>query len=573
VSDILPQIQPETSGSVQKLDVPFTDFMTHAYAQGQDQSLLKSLSNITENEVNSHRDSPMLQPDDLNQKYKIGGLKFTEPMRDSEAKVMNERERNRMDQEMYLYSGASKSRFFPGMAASILGSMANPVDFGSMFIPFVGEGAKANELFESGRMVAGTLKRGLITREAIERTGVPLPKVVASMAQGMLWQGMAEVPKIYESHMEGQPMPHIGADILGQGAFAAILHGMVSGLSRLSPDTHEAMAKQAMNDFINDLDISAHKYVPLDEHVIAYQAMERDRELRERAANSVDVDAIKRNVVKERGEYPIDAALKSRNTGEIRTGPLHPLIEGYEHSSESKGNAGYRPDAEWLRGFVTDKGRFVERAEADKMTGSGGDFLAAEALHAKGEVQELDWMSPSEYDRHTDLMKQGLTSTDALNKIREERMQRREQRILANPDVKEEIERQRQEAIQQFVDDQRQKIATKVDPRVVEKAAERTIPREQAEKYNGDESHLSKSLDEDIAGMRMSGSAHRLSQLENQEEARTPDEEREYQELKRQSAMNNSKEAFQKLWREEQSKKNVANAIDTAVNCILEKIT
>jgi hypothetical protein len=458
------------------------------------------------------------------------------------------------------------------MAAQILGATANPVDFGSMFIPFVGEEGRAAELFAAGRTTAGYLRRGLVTSEQIARTGVPVPKLVSSVAQATVWQGMADVPKMYEAHVEGQPMPNVGLDVLGQAAFAGLLHGAGEGLKLLRPDTHDVMTKQAMNDFLQDRDTSAHQYIPMDEHVIQYQAMEHDRQLREQAANSVDVGQIKRDVVKEQGEYPIDAALHNRETGEVRTGSAHPFIEGYENSSESKWNADYHPDAPWLRGFVTDQGRFVERHEADQMTGSGGDFLTSEAMHSG--TSDPDWLSHDERTLFDNLKEQyGHTDAEAINKVRDAREQRRQQRILSNPNVQREIEARRQGAIDKWVSDKKQELKNPV-PREVQRAAtEPLVPRDEVEHRNGDEDHLNRSLDEDIESLR--GEPMKLPDV-------NPDHEK-YQQLV--ESMKNMEPADKfKTSGEIEKLKNkyggmvppekmpIPSAIDAAVECLLAEI-
>ena len=496
MSDILPSIEPETQGQVTKLDVPLTTFLQQAARPDVADSMWNAVAHTSEDQVNkSLVGNRQLSQDEANEKYKVGDLKFSGPIDEYTAQAMNEREKSRMDQQMYLSSGATKARWLPGMAAGILGATANPLDLGSMFIPFVGEAGKTEQ---AGR-IAMALRRGLIPMEAIERTGIPVPRLVGSMAQATMWQGLAEVPKMYEAHVEGQNMPHITEDMLGQAGFAALMHGAGSVLKMISNSTHEAMSKQSVNDFLEDRDTSAGQYIPLDEHVIAYKAAEELRSMREEAANNIDQEKIKADVLKEYGEFPIDAALRSRSTGEIRTGPGHPFIEGYEHSSEAKGHPDYSPDAEWLRGFVTDKGRFVGRAEANQMTGSGGDYLASEALESG--TSDPDWLSHPEREEYDKMIERSMTPAQAITKIRQDREQRRQQRILANPEAQQKMEMMRQAAIDEWVRNKRQELADPVPKKVRQAASERTVPHEEVQKYTGESGHLDKMLDEDIEGL------------------------------------------------------------------------
>jgi len=502
MSDILPQIEPETSGRVTRLDVPVSQYLSTAFSAGQGDSMLRAFSNIHEDEIDKTKNPKMLSSDDANKQYAVGDLKFPDGQEVNEgmAQAMNARERTRMDQNAILSSGATKMRFLPGMAARILGATANPVDFGSMFIPFVGEAGKADALFAAGRPIAGALSRGLITEEQIARTGFPMPKLIASMTQAGIWGGMADLPKIYESHIENQPLPEVGLDVLGQAAFAGILHGVGHGLKFVSDTTHEAMSKQAMNDFLQDKDISAHQYLPMDEHVLQYQAIEHDRQLRLEAANSVNTEAIKRDVVKELGEFPIDAALQHEKTGEVvsQQSALHDMLPNSENAREADGTNKVGT-GEWVRGFVTNKGWFVNRDEADQMTGSGGNFLTAEALHAGS--SDPDWLSHEERTHYDDLNEKGFTDAEAINKIRDMREQRRQQRILANPNVKAEIDKRRQAAIDKWVEDKKQELANPVNKETQKAAKESLVDPKDVQKYTGDESHLNKMLDEDLESM------------------------------------------------------------------------
>ena len=497
MSDILPAEIPSDQGVVTHLDTPFSDFMSHSFALGQDQSMLRAISNTTEDEVDKNGNSPTLSADDAQKKYGVGDLKFTQPVKDSLAQAMSEREKNRMDQEMWLNGNSSKARFLPGMAAGILGATANPVDFGSMFIPFVGEAGKGEAV---GR-IAMALRRGLIPAQTFDK--IPASKLVASMAQAGMWQGMSEVPKMVESHLENQPMPSIGADELGQMAIAGIFHGLGEGLKWLHPDTHDAITKQHFNDFMDDKDsTAAQQYIPLDEHVIQFKALEQDRMLREEAANHPDVksavEMAQRDAVKEHGELPLYSALENKYTGDVRIGDAHPDIPGYENSASTPKDL-EETGATWLHGFVTDKNRFVDRDEADKMTGSGGDFLTSEAL--KNGTSDSFWLSHDERTHFDDLKELGHTDAEAINKIREMRNDRRARMVLGRQDVQQKVEQVRQQAIDKWVEDKKQELKNPVSQQTKTTAKTQTVPPKDVEKYNGDQEHLSKSLDDDIHGL------------------------------------------------------------------------
>lgn len=560
-------MEREQGGQVTRLDVPVNRYLSAAFESGQGDSMYRAVSNTTEDELNTGDTSKVLQPQEAQAKYGVGNLKFDRPVNESMASSMSEREKNRMDQEMYLYSGATKGRFLPGMAASILGASANPLDLGSMFVPFVGEAGKVEAATRVGRI----LQRGLIPMESIVRSGIPTPRLVANMAQGAMWMGMADIPKLYEAHVESQPMPDVGADMVGQAAFAALLHGAGAGLRMLSNKTHEVMSKQAMNDFLEDKPISAHTYIPLDEHVIQWQAIEQDRQLREQAANNISMSGIRADVVREHGEYPIDAALRSKLTDEVRTGAAHSLID----------TEGMGPASQLDEGFVTDKGRFVSREEAHSLaTGDEGSYnhllldndkkLTSEALHSKSDP---DYLSHNERTMFDNLREQyHMTDAEALNKVREARMQRREQRILSNPIVQKDIAARRQSAIDRWVEDRKAQLRNPIDPEVKRAAETPTVPREQVERYAGPDEALNKSLDDDVETMT-GVKPEPVSEI-------NPDHE-EYQRLV--DKMRSATDKFAVAGEIEKIKNKyggmvppqkmpIPHAIDTAVECLLAKL-
>jgi len=562
MSDVLPQIEPETSGRVTKLDVPIAKYLSESFKAGQDESMFRAVSNITEDKINGHpANSPTLSADDANQKYGIGNLKFTEPVNESLASMMHSREQDRMDREMYLYSGATKARFLPGMAASILGASANPLDFGSMFIPFVGAGEK---VAQAGR-VAKILERGLIPFEAIEKTGIPAPKLIASMAQGTAWMGMAEVPKVIESRMENQPLPSIGSDLIGQAALAAMFHGVGVGLRYLGAKTHEAMSKQAMNDFLQDKDFTAHEYIPLDEHVIAFQAMEREIQLRHEGEQTISLSKIAEEYKDKNLEYSVAAALREPINAEgqqpIHTGPTHWSIPGAEKMPEGT-----------ERGMWTNKGRFVSMEEAQKLHGlPESDYPTSE--HILYGAETPDEMSPAERNVYADMLERGFTDREALNTVRSQQKERMENNFFSKPEVKADIERLRKEAIDKFVEARKAELADPVPKEVRQTATTPLVEQEHVEKYNGDEAHINKSLDDDIQSMTGEPSGLDLDKP-------NPDHE-EYQKLV--DSMKTADDKFAIAGQIEKLKNKyggmvppeklpVVNAINTAIDCILKKL-
>lgn len=483
MSDVLPQIEPETYGRVTRLDVPVSRYLSESFSMGQDESMFRAVSNITEDKIAPP--SATLGAEEANQKYGIGSLKFSAPVSESMASAMSERERTRMDKEMYLYSGATKGRFLPGMAASILGASANPLDFGSMFIPFVGEAGK----IEGATRVAAILRRGLVPAESFDK--IPMAnKLVKSMAQGTMWMGMAEIPKMYEAHIENQPMPDVTLDLLGQAGFAAILHGAGVGMRLLGDKTHEAMTRQAMNDFMEDKPISAHQYIQLDEHVIQFQAVQRELQLRADAEQHVDFDKIKAEHIDKNLEYAVSAAIRSApdETGQqpVHTGLAHWVIpQAFEEGAE--------------RGMWTNRGRFVTQEEAAKLHGlTEKDPTSEQLLYG---TTDMGALGPEEKKVYQGLLDSGHTEPDAMAILRSSIHDRMVKSFLSRPEVQRDIEQQRQQAIDKWVEDKRQELKNPVSQEIKTAATEQTVSPKDVQRYSGDLEQMNKTLDEDLEGM------------------------------------------------------------------------
>src|SRR5882724_10322623 len=136
----LPQIDPETSGQVTQMYVPFDRYISASFDQGQHDSAFNSVMRMEEMHLdNVDESSPMLTPEQAQQQYGVGDLKFDQPIRQVAAQTMAQRKKQEMDRNFFMSQGSSKARFLPGMAASMLGGVSNPLDLGLMFLPVVGE--------------------------------------------------------------------------------------------------------------------------------------------------------------------------------------------------------------------------------------------------------------------------------------------------------------------------------------------------------------------------------------------------------------------------------------------------
>jgi hypothetical protein len=253
-----------------------------------------------------------LDPDELNQKYGLGGqLKFDEPMYEAAAQVMYRRKVDENDRAYLIASGQntgmrSAGSFGVGMAATLL----DPINVAAMFIPVVGEARVARFAQQFG---GGALKQRLIQ-------GAVAGGVGAAMVE----------PFILLPALQEQANYSIKDSALNLG-FGAALGGMLHAglgaigdrLRRVKPRDADTLFESALNNVLKDEPVTAPAKV----------------------AEFID----------ELNPERIQSAAYRLEDGTILTGKGHPGIimeygETHLHGAED--------------GFVTDQGRFVSRQEA-----------------------------------------------------------------------------------------------------------------------------------------------------------------------------------------------------------------
>ena len=270
-----PQIDPETTGRVTQVPVPFGKYLNTAFDQGYHDSAFNSTMRLTELTLDkADESSPMLDTETANKRYGVGDLKFDEPIREIAAQTMGERKRAEMDRQFILANGSSAARFVPGMAAQVLGGVLNPLDLGLMFLPVVGEERLAAKIAQSGGgALRQALARGLVTREFLEASRVPAPRLLEALIQGAGGQAVFEIPNLAASVQDkaNYTIRDSAVNVLGGGLFSGALHLAGSALSKVSRGTKQAMMRDAINQFLRDEDVRVQDYVKVDENVIREQ--------------------------------------------------------------------------------------------------------------------------------------------------------------------------------------------------------------------------------------------------------------------------------------------------------------
>jgi hypothetical protein len=499
------QIEPETTGQVFKIPTPITSFLGASMAQGWHDSAFNSVMRMEEYHLEDQDTNyPMLSPDEANTQYGIKHhLSFDTPVRQNVAELMNKRKKAEMDREFILANGSSSIRLVPGMAASFIAGVSNPLDFGLMFLPIVGEEkmARAASIMGRGAFRQG-LARGLISQEALVRAGIPAPRLAAAIIQGGVGQAAFEVPTALATWQEkgDYTIQNFLTNVGMGGLLAGGLHLGVAAAGRLfrglRQSTRDAMLKQAMNDFLTGKDTDLSDYVHVDENAILQKVLaDHDALEMEKAKQSINMDDIRQAVYDKFQEYPKIAAMMG-DDGKIYTGPAHFLTNMPEHVKAV------------AEGFVTDKGRFVSRDEAAALVGHGGELLSEELSN------ETAAMHPSEESLYWNAYEQTGSKNEALNALRAHRLKISRENFFARPEVQELVDREKNQVIDAIMDKKRAEFdpSQQVNAEVQRlKEAAHSMSREQVSDHThsevpdgSDDAHIEKqikSLEQDVKGV------------------------------------------------------------------------
>lgn len=452
-----PALDTSTSGQVYDVPVPMSRYLEAAYDEGTHYTVLGALNRMDEMSFAQADDSPVIPAKQANEQWAVGNLKFDQPVRESVARLMNKRKREEMDREFFLTNGATKTRFVPGMAASMIASIMNPVDLGLMFVPFVGtEEAAAKATGVMGKMLA----RRLVTRETIQNMFPKAPFLTESVINGVAGQSLFEVPNLIAASQDksNYGLGQAAFNIAAGGATAAALHGAIRAMgklfNRLEAGTREAMTKQALNQFLRDEQIVVHDYVQLDEKALWEKIRFDEDAALSSAYDSIDMDLLAKVVREQYGEKVVSPAIKTSD-GKIHEGPSHDYI-----LANLAGD-----DKPKVDGFRTDNGRFISRDEAGQLVGlpdKGYNHLMFEndkLLSEQISTANPEQLGAAEFDRYNQLIEENphLSKTDALKQIMAEREGRRNRFLMQQPEIQQKLEAMRQQSIRDFVEKERLK--------------------------------------------------------------------------------------------------------------------
>lgn len=492
------QIDPDTQGSVSKIPTPLSDYLGASWDQGKHDDAFSSIMRMRQYSLEAGDDgSRMMEPGEATYQYGIPGkLKFDQPVRESVAQLMKQRKQDEVDRDFILQNGSSLARMIPGMAASFVAGMSNPLDLGMLFIPIVGEEKLAASAAVLGR---GTLRqfiaRGAISTESIARLGIPAPRLVSSMIQGSIGQGMFEIPNALSTIQEGgkyTPKMFM-TNVVAGGIFAGAIHMGISGASRLyerlRPETKEAMLRKALSDTLEGKDVDVESLAKVDESAIRGQAVENHMNALAEAWKGVDMKDVEAKVRERYGETVASIAMRGPNGEVVKGGPgqIHGMLESRIAEEMEQKKLPYNP-ADWEPGFVTDTGRFVGRTEAMVMSG----------LHEPMHSDHLSGIGVGEEFTLEELVHEGYSNSEARQIIASSRAERRETSLREDPRFQRQVAAERDRRVQEAIDklkNPKQNSVDRIDHSPILKPVEVQQHTHEVVPKNSEEAAIQKDID------------------------------------------------------------------------------
>lgn len=454
-----PTYEPETSGEAAPLRTPISDYLSAEFESGWDASALNGLMRMGEYHAAEAGESRMLQPDEAQKSWGVGDLKFDRPIKEDTARILNRRKREEMDRQYFLSHGSSVLRFLPGMAASTIGGMLNPVDLGLAFVPFVGEEALALKIAKAG----GSRLRQFLARGLIAGDEVGLPSVVGHIVNAAGFIAVDQVPNLIASaqdHADFATRDYF-MGIGMNAALVGVLHPMGRLLRKLGPETKEAIVREQVNAFLKDeAPENTAQYVKLDENALWEQAKFDEKLVNERAASGVSRDELERRVL-EKYDERIQSVAFINPEGEMHVGKPDEnhfmALERLFQEDPAKYERLTRDSEELMHGFMTDKGRFVhDRTEAGRLEGM--DYLTAESLdQTHGRTSDPFFLTEEEKAFYEKALEDRVDRASAWNATMAFRAENRKRLFFQRPEIQELVQRELDNHVKNTVEELRQK--------------------------------------------------------------------------------------------------------------------
>lgn len=294
MSFIFSQVNPSKTGNAA---TPFGagDFYGAALDEGIHSQTFESIWRMSEYHLAGDFDeetNPLLPTAEANHQAQQAGLdlKFSiDPTLDEFNLLMNRKIAER-DRQTILSSGADNiMRSAGAMGVGFLGSLLNPLDLGLMFLPVVGEAAKAEAVGAKfagvGGKIAAGLERGLVTEEQLAKAGIAFKGYTAAAVTGSVGMATIEIPRFLAAKEDQTKFSsdEFFTNVALGGLFGIGMHGLgqifkaaLKAHGKLTPETHENMGVAATEDFLNGDVIDPVRVAHLDDHVNEIAASDSD---------------------------------------------------------------------------------------------------------------------------------------------------------------------------------------------------------------------------------------------------------------------------------------------------------
>lgn len=277
-------IEPNQLGAVTKFDIPLNEWMGLKFGEAFESTLGTARTRMEEDRI--WDDGNLVRPDVANRSFGIEGeLKFDQPVSIQRARLLHERKRAELERRAYLDSAShswASAKAVAGFGASLVGSIAHPLDLGLTFLPFIGSEKAAASVAKLGgkgwrAALERGLQRGVIPEEALARAGVPYHRLSGAVIDGVVNQAVMEIPIAIQKHRDQADYgPADSAfNILAGGAFAGAIKGLGLALERAGrlwreadPRIKDAALMDAANTILTGQNPKAGQYFGLDEAAI-----------------------------------------------------------------------------------------------------------------------------------------------------------------------------------------------------------------------------------------------------------------------------------------------------------------
>lgn len=347
------QVEPNRSGQVAP-DIGFGSFMGNAFRQGINDGAFPAISRMTEMWLENNdsalfgliqwEGSQEMSADVANQRAKDAGLRlhFDEPVRASVYAIMADRKEREQQRQFFIENGmTSPGRFVGALGAQMLGSMLNPIDFGTMFLPMVGSTRLAAGAAMLGRSSARrTLQRGILTsHENLVKNHVPFPKFTAAVIDGTAGQALVEIPLLVANLQDQADYGfqdfaiNVAAGGLFSGGFRISMDAAMNIFGKVQAHTRKQMFRRALDQFAKDEDTDVHRFVDIDENMLKQQAIFDEAEARGRAKQEVAPISEFEGTARSEGKVPVRTPEESNTFYESLTRSEKETLESHVEGS------------------------------------------------------------------------------------------------------------------------------------------------------------------------------------------------------------------------------------------------